>query len=74
MAWIRRSWSASLELDDLAGFDVDQVVVLAVLGGFVAGAAAAEIAPLEDALLLEQADGAVDGGDRDAAVEAVARR
>jgi hypothetical protein len=41
------------------------VVVRAVLGRLVAGPAAAEVVPFEDALLLEQPDGAVDGGDRD---------
>src|ERR1700712_1073775 len=52
------------EFDDLAGLDVDQVVVMAVLGGFVAGPAAAEIAAFQDALLLEQPDRAIDRGDR----------
>src|ERR1043165_6490883 len=56
------------ELDDVAGLDVDQMVVMGLAGGFVAGAAIAEIVPLEDSGLLEQADGAVDCGDRDAGV------
>ena len=58
-----------LELDHLAGIDVDQVVVVAMLGRLVAGAAAAEVAALEDALLLQQAHRAVDRGDRDPRVE-----
>ena len=58
-----------LELDHPAGVDVDQVVVVAVLGRLVAGAAAAEIAPLQDALLLQQPHRAVDRGDRDARVQ-----
>ena len=55
------------ELDDIAGLDVDQMVVMGLGRRFVAGAAVAEIVALEDARFLEQADGAVDGGDRDAA-------
>ena len=57
------------ELDDLAGLDVDQMVVMGVRRRFVARAAVAELVPLEDARLLEQADGAVDGGDRDVGVD-----
>ena len=53
------------ELDDIAGLDVDQMVVMAFGRRFVARAAVAELVPLEDAGLLEQADGAVDGRDRD---------
>ena len=37
--------------------------------GFVARAAVAELVPLEDAGLLEQAHGAVDGGDRDVRID-----
>ena len=58
-----------LELDHLAGIDVDQVIVVAVLGRLVAGAAAAEVAALEDALLLQQAHRAIDRGDRDLRIE-----
>ena len=57
------------ELDDVAGLDVDQMVVMGLGRRFVAGAAVAEIVPLEDARFLEQADGAVDGGDRDAGID-----
>lgn len=58
-----------LELDHAAGLHIDQVVVVAVLGGFVAGAAAAEIPAFQDAALLQQAHGAVDGGNRDARIQ-----
>ncbi len=58
-----------LELDDVAAIDVDQVVMPAVLGRFVARAAAAEIAAFENAPLLEQAHGAIDRGDGDARVQ-----
>jgi len=54
------------ELDDLAGLDVDHVVVMRLGRGFVAGAAIAEVVPVEDAGFFEQANGAVDGRDRDA--------
>ena len=57
------------ELDDVAGLDVDQVVVMGLGRRFVAGAAVAEIVALEDARFLEQAHGAVDGGDRDAGID-----
>src|SRR3954447_9085258 len=57
------------ELDDVAGLDVDQMVGMAFRGGFVAGAAVAEIVALEDARFLEQTDGAVDGGDGDARID-----
>ena len=57
------------ELDDLAGLDVDQMVVMRVRRGFVARAAVAELVALEDSGLLEQADGAVDRGDRDLGVD-----
>ena len=59
----------ALELDDAAGVDVDEVVVAAVLSGLVAGPAATEIPALQDAALLQQPNGAVDGGNGDAPVE-----
>src|SRR3546814_2096496 len=57
------------EFDDLAGLDVDQMVVMRLGRRFVARAAVAEIVAVEDARFLEQADGAIDGSDRNAAVE-----
>src|SRR4051812_5306225 len=48
------------EFDDLAGVDVDEVIVVATVGLVVARPAAAEIPPLEDALLLQQPDRAID--------------
>ena len=57
------------ELDDLAGLDVDQMVVMRVRRGFIARAAVAEFVPLEDAGFFEQADGAVDRGDRDVGID-----
>ena len=61
------------EFDDVAGLDVDQMVVMGLRRRFVARAAVAEIVPFQDARFLEQADGAVDGGDRDAGSIAAAR-
>jgi hypothetical protein len=54
------------EFDNLAGFDVDHVVVVGFRRCFVAGAAISEIMPFEDTSLFEQADGAVDRGDGNA--------
>ena len=53
------------EFDHLAGLDVDQMVVMAFRRGFVARAPVAKFMPLQNPRLLEQADGAIDGGDRD---------
>src|SRR5215210_5984546 len=57
------------ELDDVAGLDVDQMVVVGLRRGLVARAAVPELVPLEDACLFEQAHGAVDGGDRDVRID-----
>jgi len=57
------------EFDDIAGLDIDQMVVMGFRRRFVAGAAVAEIVPLQDPRFLEQADGAVDGGDGNAGIE-----
>src|SRR3954467_8544807 len=48
------------ELDDVAGFDVDQMIMVRFRRRFVARAAVAELVPLEDSGFLEQANGAVD--------------
>src|SRR5262245_14845874 len=58
-----------LKLDHLAGARVDQVVVMGFRNLLVARAALAEIMALDDAGILEQLYGAVDGGNRDVAVD-----
>ncbi|VWX46944.1 hypothetical protein NOVOSPHI9U_10400 [Novosphingobium sp. 9U] len=45
------------------------MVVVCLGRGFVACTAVAEVMPVEDAGLLEQAHGAIDGGDRDARID-----
>ena len=57
------------ELDHLAVAQIDEVVVMAVAHRLVAGAALAEIVTLDDAGILEQFDGAIDGRDRDLVVD-----
>src|SRR5688572_33465856 len=57
------------EFDDLAGLDVDQMVVMSVRRRLIAGAAIAELVPLEDSGLFEQADRSIDGRDRDFGVD-----
>ena len=57
------------EFDHIAGFDIDQMIVMRLGRGFVPGAPVAEIVPVEDACLFEQADGAVYGGDRNLGVD-----
>src|ERR1039457_2872058 len=50
------------EFDHFAAAQVDQVVVMRFRGGYVTRAPLAEIVPLDDAGILEQAHGAVHGG------------
>ena len=57
------------ELDDVAGLDVDQVIVMRVRRRFIARAAVAELMPLEDSRLLEQPHRPIDCGDRDVGVD-----
>ena len=57
------------ELDDLAGLDVDQMVVMGFRNRFVAGAAVAELVAFEDPGFLEQANGPVDRRDRNIGVD-----
>ena len=57
-----------LELDHLAGLDVDQVIVMLALCPFVAGAPVAESMARDDAAIFQELHGAVDGGERDACV------
>ena len=52
------------EFDDLAGVDIDQVVVVVALGIFIARAAIAEFVLFQNARLFEQLDGAIDRGQR----------
>src|SRR5262245_60995437 len=58
-----------LELDDPAALDVDQMVVMLLRAFLVARAPVAEIVALENARLLEQPHGAINGRDRDARIE-----
>jgi hypothetical protein len=53
------------ELDDVAGFDIDQVIVVALRRSLVACSAVAELVTLEDPGFLEQAHGPVNGCNRD---------
>ena len=57
------------ELDDLAGLDVDQMVMVRFGRGLVARAAVAELVALEDSRLLEQPHRPVDRRDRDVGVD-----
>jgi len=57
-----------LELDDLAGLHIDQVVVVIVARGLVARAAVAEIVALDDPGVLQEAHGPVNGRKRDARI------
>ena len=58
-----------MELDHLAGLDVDQVIVVLFGRLLIARAAVAEIVAREDAGLLEQAHGPVDRGDGDVRID-----
>src|SRR3954447_18337623 len=57
------------ELDDPAGLDVDQMVVVRLRRGFVTRAPIAELVALEDPGLLEQADRTIDRRDRDVGID-----
>ena len=57
------------ELDDLAGADVDQVVVVLVGDQLEAGAAVLEVVLGDEPGFLEQVDRAVDGRERDARID-----
>ena len=50
------------EFDDLAGFHVDQVIMMGFRSGFVTGTAIAKIVAIENARLFEQPDGTIDRG------------
>ncbi len=57
------------EFDHAAGRHVDQVVVMGFRHLLIARAAVAEIVAFEDAGILEQLDGAVDGGNGNMGVD-----
>src|SRR5712692_4213417 len=57
------------EFDHLAVAQIDQMVVMAVAHLLVAGAALAEVMPLDDAGVLEQFYGAIYRRDRDLVVD-----
>ena len=57
------------KFDDLAGLDVDQMVVMRVRRGFITRSAIAKLVTLENSRLLEQADSAIDRRDRDFGVD-----
>ena len=57
------------ELDDFTGLDINEMVVVAFGSGLVARTPVAELMALEDARLLEQANGALDGRYRDVRVD-----
>ena len=57
------------EFDHAAGLDVDQVIVMRLRHFLVARAAVAEIVTLENAGILEQLHGAIDGGDGDMRID-----
>src|SRR5487761_735964 len=56
------------EFDHFAGLQVDQMVVMGARHFLVARTAVAEIVARQNARLLEQAHGAIDGGDADARI------
>ena len=58
-----------VKFHDLAALDVDQVIVVLVGGFFIARATVSEIVLGQNPRLLEQAHGAIDGGDRDVRVD-----
>ena len=57
------------EFDNLAGFDIDQVIVVGLGGSFIPGAAIAKIVAIENPGFFEQAHGAVHRGDGDARID-----
>ena len=57
------------KLDHLAGFDIDQMIMMGFGRGFIARTAIAEIMAIEDPGLFEKADGAIDGRDRNTRID-----
>jgi len=58
-----------VKFDDLAGFDVDQMIMMLIGRRLVARAAIPKIMPFENAGIFEKTNGAIDGGDRNAAID-----
>ncbi len=58
-----------LKFDNLPGFDINQVIVMRFFTRFITRSAATKVATFKDAVLLEEADGAVDRGDGDMLIE-----
>jgi hypothetical protein len=57
------------EFDDVAGLDVDQMIVVGLRRSLVTRAAVAELMPLENARLFEQPDRPIDRRDRDIGID-----
>lgn len=57
------------ELDHLARFYVDQMIMMRFGRGFIAGAAVAEIVAIKNASLFEKADGTIDRGNRNLGID-----
>ena len=57
------------EFYDLAGFDVDQVIVMGFRGRFVASAAVAEIVAVQYSCFFKQAHRPVHGSDRNSRID-----
>ena len=57
------------EFDDLAGFDIDQMVMMRFRRCFITGAAVTEIVAVQYPCLFEKADSAVYGGNRNFGVD-----
>src|SRR5262252_376441 len=58
------------ELDHLAAFDIDQMVVVAARCLLVAAAPSPEVVPLQETIGRKELDGAIDGRKRDAGIYA----
>ena len=56
------------KFDNLAGLDIDQMIMMLIGSRFVSRAPIAKIMALENAGLFEQADCPIDGGDRDSTI------
>jgi hypothetical protein len=68
-ARLQRFQFGIVKFDHIASFNVDQMVVMFFLHGFVARTAALEIMAFDDAGFFEQFYGAIDGGDRNPRVD-----